>query len=169
VFAESPRRVDAALATELRKELDKSIRAVGVFVDVDPGVIAGLHRNGVIDIAQLHGGEDETYIERLRTLCGCPVIKAVRVGDKLPPLPHGADYLLFDSGAGGGKTFDWRVLDGYDGPPYFLAGGLDETNVAAACDRLRPYCVDVSSGVETGGVKDFDKIAKFVNLVRGNL
>ena len=169
VFAESPRRVDATLAAGLRKKLDKSIQAVGVFVDENPGVIAELHRRGVIDIAQLHGGEDEAYIARLRTLCECPIIKAVRVGSELPHLPRGADYLLFDSGAGGGKTFDWRVLDCYAGPPYFLAGGLSETNVATACDRLQPYCVDVSSGVETGGVKDFEKIARFVNLVRGNL
>jgi len=166
VFAESRRRVDAETAAELKRNLDGRIKAVGVFADQDAAYIAGLYREGIIDIAQLHGNEDGEYIARLRGICGCPVIKAMRVKDVLPAPPEGADYILFDSGGGSGMTFNWEILSGFAGLPYFLAGGLDETNVMRAIKLLDPYCVDVSSGVESGGNKDPEKIKNFVETVR---
>ncbi|MCL2401307.1 MAG: phosphoribosylanthranilate isomerase [Oscillospiraceae bacterium] len=167
VFAESRRQVDCDTAAELREKLDNRIQSVGVFADHSPDYIAKLFDRGVIDIAQLHGDEDANYIENLRSLCSCQIIKALRIDAQLPSFPLGADYLLFDSGGGSGKTFDWRILRG-DKAPYFLAGGLNETNVTDAIRLLRPYCVDVSSGVETNGVKDYQKIDRLVRLVREN-
>jgi phosphoribosylanthranilate isomerase len=170
VFAKSRRQVSQAEAAALKERLDPRIKAVGVFVNEDIERIAGLCQRGIIDWVQLHGEEDEAYLARLRLRTGCPVIKSVSVGADLPPLPKGADYLLFDTASihrgGTGQAFDWRVLQGYQGTPYFLAGGLSPQNVAQALRALTPYCVDVSSGVETDGVKDPQKIDAFVRMVR---
>ena len=172
VFAPSRRRVDIETAAMLKEKLDKRIEAVGVFVNEDIRNIIQMHKNGIIDLAQLHGDEDSGYIRRLKESCGCRVIKAVGVGDTLPPLPKEPDYLLFDalsSQRGGiGKVFDWNILKNYHGLPYFLAGGLDVDNVSGAISALSPFCIDVSSGVETNGLKDGKKIESFVRLVRGH-
>jgi len=204
VFAPSRRRVDLLTAAALKRKLDPRIKAVGVFVNENIDTIAEMHRNGIIDMAQLHGDEDEAYMTKLKESCGCPIIKAVGVGSALPPLPDGvgsllppqpdvagnvpasqtdgigsilpplpdsADYLLFDTlsqqRGGTGRTFDWDVLKNYAGLPYFLSGGLGLHNVSEAIKRLSPFCVDVSSGVETDGVKNEKKIDDFVRLVRG--
>jgi len=171
VFAEgSRRRVDAKLAAALRAELDPRVEAVGVFVNQDPEWIAELYGQGIIKIAQLHGDEDAQYMRHLKELCGCSIIKALGVGKALPLSPGGADFLLFDTfgpaRGGTGRPFDWTPLDGYTGSPYFLAGGLTPENAADAVTRLNPYCVDVSSGVETDGKKDRNKIANFVSRVK---
>ncbi|MCL2701733.1 MAG: phosphoribosylanthranilate isomerase [Phycisphaerae bacterium] len=175
VFAESRRRVDVALAATFRERLDSRIASVGVFVNQDVEFVAALCRDGVISLAQLHGDEDGEAIRRLRERCGCEVIKTVGICDGggvgvLPALPLGAEYLLFDTASaargGAGRAFDWRVLAGYQGPPYFLAGGLTAANVAEAIRTLAPFAVDVSSGVETDGVKDAEKIERFVHSVR---
>ena len=170
VFAKSRRRVDEATAAMLKERLDRRIKAVGVFVNQDAGIIAGLYKNGVIDLAQLHGDEDESYILRLKESCGCPVIKASGVGDVMPRLPKNADYLLFDTlseqRGGTGKIFDWGILNGFQGPPYFLAGGLGLENVCEAIKTLSPFCVDVSSGVEKDGLKDAEKVQELVRFVR---
>lgn len=172
VFAPGSRRIDIATAAALKERLDKRIGAVGVFVNEDMETIRRIYDSGIIDIAQLHGDEDSGYIKRLRELCGCRIIKAIGVGGALPPLPDGPDYLLFDvlsSRRGGtGKIFDWNILKEYRGLPYFLAGGLSVDNVPRAMNDLAPFCIDVSSGVETDGVKDGNKIAEFVRLVRRN-
>ena len=170
VFAPSRRRIDEKTASSLKERLDGRIKAVGVFVNGDIETIAGLFFGGVIDIAQLHGDEDNDYIRRLKERCGCPVIKSVGVGDVLPPLPAAADFVLFDTlsatRGGTGKTFDWSLLRNYSGTPYFLAGGLNCENVTDARRSLAPYCIDVSSGAETDGIKDADKISRIVRLVR---
>jgi len=170
VFAPSRRRVDVKTATMLKEKLDSCIKAVGVFVNEEIGSIAKLYQNGVIDMVQLHGDENDEYIKRLKENCGCCVIKAVGVGSLLPPLPLEADYLLFDTlslaRGGVGIPFDWSILKGYSGLPYFLAGGLSIENIADALNILSPYCVDVSSGVETDGVKDAEKIEKIVCFIR---
>ena len=172
VFAPSRRRVDSATAAMLRKKLDARIRVVGVFVNEDMGNIIRMYKNGNIDLAQLHGDEDGEYIKRLRESCGCGVIKAIGVGDTLPPLPKEPDYLLFDAlsrqRGGAGKVFDWNILQAYHGLPYFLAGGLGVDNVSGVLNALSPFCIDVSSGVETDGAKDGKKIENFVHLVRRN-
>jgi len=166
----------AVTAARLRDRLDARVAAVGVFVNQDVDFVAELCRAGVIQVVQLHGDEDGGYVERLREHCGCPVIKTVGVGADngvggvLPALPTGVEYLLFDTASaergGAGRAFDWRVLAAYDGPPYFLAGGLSAANVAEAIRTLAPFAVDVSSGVETAGVKDAEKVEQFVEIVR---
>ena len=170
VFAKSKRRVDIETAAMLKKKLDLRIKAVGVFVNEDISIISQIVQNGIIDWIQLHGDEDDVYIERLKGSCNCPVIKTVGVSDTLPVLPKAADYLLFDTlsaqRGGVGKAFNWHVLKEYHNMPYFLAGGLSIKNVSDAIQLLSPYCVDVSSGVETDGVKDSAKISEFVKIAR---
>jgi len=170
VFAESRRCVDSDTAARLKERLDKRIQAVGVFVNQPIDYIAGLYRDEVIDLVQLHGEEDAGYICRLRENCGCQVIKSVSIDSFLPDTPEAADYILFDKASkargGTGKAFDWNILQGYNGAAYFLAGGLDPSSVERAVSLLNPFCVDVSSGVETDGVKDMAKIERFVRLVR---
>ena len=170
VFAPSRRKVTIGTASMLKRNLDPRIKAVGVFVNEDISVISGIVQSGIVDWVQLHGDEDDVYIEQLKAICGCHVIKSVGVIDKLPPLPGNPDYLLFDAVSeqrgGVGRAFDWCVLTKSINTPYFLAGGLSIENVLGAIDMLSPYCVDVSSGVETNGLKDPRKIHEFVRAVR---
>ena len=170
VFAPGSRRyVTPEKARELRALLIPPIRAVGVFVREAPETVAGLLNSGVIDLAQLHGGEDEEYIRQLRGLTDKPIIRAIRVDGPaalIEAAASTADHILLDHGPGGtGRAFDWSLLQGFD-RPYFLAGGLDPENVSAAVAALRPFAVDVSSGVETDGVKDEAKMRSFVGAVR---
>lgn len=170
VFAKkSMRYVSPEQADALRKQLDPQILAVGVFVNETPENIAELLGAGVIDIAQLHGREDETYIESLRMLTDKPIIKAFSVKEEQDirrAAESSADLVLLDAGSGGtGTAFDWNLLAGME-RPYFLAGGLDATTVGEAVRRWRPYAVDVSSGIETDGHKDVEKMRAFVGAVR---
>jgi Phosphoribosylanthranilate isomerase len=170
VFAENSRRyVSPEDACLLKKRLSSEIKAVGVFVREDVKVIADLLGRGIIDAAQLHGGEEEAYIRYLRKLTGKPIIKAFRIEtaeDIIAAERSSADHLLLDSGEGGtGSTFDWGLLKRMK-RPYFLAGGLTPENVGRAVGELHPYAVDVSSGVETNRKKDRDKMAAFVAAVR---
>ena len=170
VFAPSRRRVDERTASMLKERLDTRIMTVGVFVNEKAEAVADLHRSGVIDLVQLHGDEDAGYIARLKGLCDCPVIKAIGIGHELPLLAYEPDYLLFDTlseqRGGTGKVFDWGILNGFEGRPYFLAGGLTAANVAEAIKLLSPFCLDVSGGVETNGLKDMNKINEFVRLAK---
>ncbi len=169
VFARKSRRfVPPERAAELKALLDRRIQAVGVFVDEPPEEVARLLNAGVIDLAQLHGHEDEAYLARLRTLTDRPLLQAFRIRsgeDVARSAQSSADRLLLDAGAGEGTAFDWSLLRGYP-RPYFLAGGLDPENVVRAVALLRPFGVDVSSGIETDGRKDPIKMAAFVNAVR---
>lgn len=170
VFAPKSRRyVPPEEAARLRRQLAPGIRAAGVFVRESPETVAGLLERGIIDIAQLHGGESEEYIKRLRALSDKPIIRAFRIDspqDAAAAQESTADFVLLDSGSGGtGETFDWGLIRGIR-RPYFLAGGLCVENVAAAVGALHPYGVDVSSGIETGGLKDKEKMAAFVRAVR---
>ena len=170
VFAPKSRRcVSPEGVKALRAGLASGIRAVGVFVNEAPEAVATLLNDGMIDIAQLHGGEDEAYIKALRMLTDRPLIKAFRVdgpADLDPAYQSSADYILLDNGAGGtGAAFDWEILKDFD-RPCFLAGGLGPENVARAIQAVRPFAVDVSSGIETNGVKDYMKMTAFVNAAR---
>ena len=169
VFAEkSRRRVTFEQAAELKKLLDPGIKAVGVFVNERPETVAQLLNADIIDLAQLHGDEDGEYIKRLRALSPKPIIQAFRISgteDLLYAAGSSADYVLLDSGAGTGTAFDWDIIRNID-RPYFLAGGLDPKNVGKAVRTLHPYAVDVSSGIETGGLKDREKMAEFTAAVR---
>ena len=170
VFARRSRRfVSSERAKALRDGLDSGISAVGVFVNEAPEVVSALLNDGVVDIAQLHGGEDEDYIQALRALTDRPLIQAFRIDgvhDLKRARASSADHILLDHGAGGtGSAFDWTMLKDFD-RPCFLAGGLGPDNVAQAIKALRPFAVDVSSGIETDGVKDVLKMTAFVNAVR---
>ena len=170
VFAKkSARYVLPERAAALRKQLAPQILAVGVFVNETPENAAELLETGVIDMAQLHGSEDEAYIERLRTLTDKPIIKAFSVKEEQDirrAAGCSADLVLLDAGSGGtGTAFDWGLLAGME-RPYFLAGGLDASTVGEAVRKWRPYAVDVSSGIETGGYKDVEKMRAFVRAVR---
>lgn len=165
------RYVSPAKAAEMRNALDPSIIPVGVFVNEPPTEVVSLFQNGTIQIAQLHGNEDEAYVKTLRKLCPCPVIKAFIIKseeDIFKALSFPCDYLLLDNGLGTGETFDWSLIQNID-RPFFLAGGLNPENVTKAIRFAHPYAVDVSSGVETDGKKDPDKIQSFISSVRSNL
>jgi phosphoribosylanthranilate isomerase len=178
VFAKSPRQVSSALAQFLRFRIADGITPVGVFVNAPIALITELYQNGIISIAQLHGDEDESYISQLkkqsvtsiRLTQGKPiqVIKTIIYTNIKPkiPLPNSADYILLDSGAGSGKTFDWKKFNVLATKrPWFLAGGLNIDNIDKAME-LNPFAVDVSSGAETDGVKDRKKILELVAAVR---
>ena len=169
VFApKSKRYIDPQKAAQLKELLSSDIRAVGVFVDEAPDTVAALLNNGVIDIAQLHGSEDEAYIQRLRQRTDQPIIKAFQIKSRhnlAEAKTCTADHILLDSGAGTGNVFDWSVLRDVK-RPYFLAGGLSPGNAREAVRLLQPYAVDVSSGIETDGLKDREKAAAFIAAVR---
>ena len=170
VFAPgSRRRLTPEQAKALKCLLNPGILAVGVFVNEEPEHVAELLRRGTIDLAQLHGDEDEAYLSALRRLTKAPILQAFRIrseADLAVAVESTADYVLLDAGAGDGKTFDWSLLEEFD-RPYFLAGGLTPENVYAAVGALRPFAVDVSSGIETDGVKDPAKMRAFAAAVRG--
>ena len=172
VFVQSRRRVTPAQAAAIRKRLDGRIKAVGVFVDTAADEVVALVQAGVIDHIQLHGSEDAAYIERLRSKTDTPVIKAVRVQSTRQVLAAQdlpCDYLLLDAyhpekPGGIGERFDWTLLPALE-KPYFLAGGINAGNIREAL-KLKPYAIDVSSGAETDGLKDRQKIIKLVNIIR---
>ena len=167
-WPKSKRAVGDEQAAELKKSLDPSIQAVGVFVNETPERIIQLLKKQIIDLAQLHGEETEEQIERIRRETGKPVIKAVKIRtreDILAGIQTKADYLLLDSGMGSGETFDWNTIPQIE-KPFFLAGGLYPGNVEEAVQNFHPYAVDVSSGVKTDGKKDEAKIREFIRRVR---
>lgn len=169
VFAKKSKRyVAPEVAERLRRKLSHEIQAVGVFVDESVQQVAKLLREHVIDIAQLHGSEDDDYIRTLRELTNKPIIKAFRIKEEsdLDEIEAcSADYVLLDSGAGCGETFEWRLIKNIK-RPFFLAGGLDASNANRAVQEIHPYAVDVSSGIETNGFKDKEKMRTFVTVVR---
>ncbi|MCL2026302.1 MAG: phosphoribosylanthranilate isomerase [Leptospirales bacterium] len=169
VFAESRRKVSAQQALKLRKKLSPNIIPVGVFVNETIESILSLTQDGIIDAIQLHGSEDEEYIGRLKGLTGKPVIKTIAVqkeGDVQKRAATAANFLLLDNVSGGtGKTFDWNLI-GKTSKPFFLAGGLDVKNITEAIAKTAPFAVDVSSGVEKDGFKDYGKIKEFIRRAR---
>ncbi len=174
VFAENRRRtLTRDKAHELKEMLSSDIKAVGVFLNNDMNYVISLVQDGIIDIVQLHGDEDEEYIKYLRAHIKAPIIKAVRAvsADKILEAEHlDADYLLIDTyekGAAGGtgRVFDWGIIPKLH-KPFFLAGGLDPENIREAM-KTDAFALDMSSGVETDGLKDRDKIIRTVKTVRG--
>lgn len=173
IFANTRRKVEYNTAKILKEKLSKEIKAVGVFVDEPIENIVRLCNDEIIDIIQLHGNEDEEYINELRQQTNKPVIKAVRVqnkeqiysADKLS-----VDYLLLDTYnknlvGGTGEVFNWDIVPHNLTKPVFLAGGLSAKNVESAIDTVKPYCVDLSSSVETDGVKDKEKIKQVMEIM----
>lgn len=164
----SRRFVTGEQAAQLKALLSPAVQAVGVFVDAPPEEVAGLLTDGIIDMAQLHGAESEEDIRYLQAVTGRPVIKAVKVHSRPDVetwLGSGANYLLFDSGMGSGRTFDWSLLEGVE-RPYFLAGGLGPDNLEQVLAHGGPYGIDLSSSVETDGRKDPEKMRRVIELVK---
>lgn len=155
-------------AAHLRSLLDPAIPAVGVFVNEPAENVIRLLQAGTIQIAQLHGQEDEAYIEELRRAGDHCIIRAFAVRsseDIHRAFAFPADYPLLDNGKGTGETFDWSLFQEQE-KPFFLAGGLSPENVKEAIECFHPYAVDVSSGVETDGYKDYEKMKAFMDAVR---
>ncbi|MBQ9345139.1 MAG: phosphoribosylanthranilate isomerase [Kiritimatiellae bacterium] len=173
VFAAgSRRRVTPTEALALKRCLAPGIVAAGVFAGDSPEAIAAVVASGAIDAVQLHSADgDEERIAALRALVpGVPLVRAVKVrtaDDLATAEASSADLVLLDAGAGGGVPFDWRILAGHPfSRPFWLAGGLTPENVAEAVRFARPRGVDASSGVETGGFKDFAKMQQFIAEAR---
>lgn len=158
IFAKGFKRtIDYDKAKELKDNLDKNIKAVGVYIDQDISYIKEAYDRGIIDMIQLHGNETDEYIKELKKEVPLPIINVYR--DSIY-----ADYVLYDSiNPGSGKTFDWSRID--NNKPFFLAGGLNIDNVLEA-KKLNPYCIDASSGVEINGFKDFELMKEFIMKVR---
>lgn len=195
----SSRNVSAIQAARLKGKLNPEIKAVGVFVNAPAEQVISYYNVGIIDIAQLHGNENEEYIKKLHD-AGLTVIKAFKMkktGENInlagnanietPEKPTGsaitetygkstddviteavkssADYIMFDPGKGEGATFNWQLIKGIK-REFFLAGGLIPENIEKAVETVQPFAVDVSSGIETNGHKDPDKMAAFVKNTR---
>ncbi|AMK16385.1 phosphoribosylanthranilate isomerase [Methanobrevibacter olleyae] len=197
VFAKSPRQVSFNQAKELSGLLKEDIIPVGVFVNEDLKFIVDLFKEGIIEIAQLHGDEDEKYIQNLKSISyeitgrEIKVIKSIEIknndennkkyddnnqinndidfNEKLLEWRDSvSDYFILDSGKGSGNTFNWNLIDKDNEmlkKPFFLAGGLNSENIGLAIKEFNPYAVDLSSGVETEGFKDEEKIKQIVEIL----
>ena len=167
VFAPSKRQVTLEQAAELAKIIPSNIRKVGVFVSPSRVELLEAVDKVGLDFVQVHGQVVDKLFENLP----CGSIQAVQV-DGNGHVPNSqADYLLFDAPvAGSGQTFDWDQLDMTElAQPFFIAGGLNEDNVARAIQHFSPFAVDVSSGVETDGQKDHEKIRRFIERVKNGI
>lgn len=168
VFAESKRQIDFDTAKTLKKLLKVNIPVVGVFVNGNIEDILELYRNDIIDIAQLHGDENEDYINQLKEEAPeLKLIKAIEINKKEDLNDYeniNVEYLLLDSEKGSGKTFNWDLINKNISKDFFLAGGLNSANFNQAIERFQPYGIDLSSGVETNGYKDEEKIKKIMEL-----
>ncbi|MFQ8664245.1 phosphoribosylanthranilate isomerase [Anaerostipes caccae] len=176
VFAESRRKVSGREAKKLGEQLDPSIKKVGVFVNEPLRSLITISKQAGLDIIQLHGDEGEEYIKEVKHETGKELWKAVRVrtvkdiqeAQRLP-----ADKLLLDSFSeesygGTGKVMDFAVLNQADiRKPYFIAGGLTVENLTEILKKTEPYGIDISSGIETEGIKDREKMLKVIQCVRG--
>lgn len=189
VFAPSKRQVTVDQAKTLVEELHKQytkrynngaeqsnndeIKTVGVFVNETLDNLVSIATETNLDAVQLHGDEDEAFIQSIKERSNVEVWKAVQIrnaADAEAWIDSSADMLLFDAyhkdeRGGTGEVFDWSCLDEFE-RPFMLAGGIDSTNVARAIRTVRPYGIDISSGIETKGVKDDEKIKAFTNIVR---
>lgn len=159
-FPKSHRNIDPVQAQHLRGRLRPEIRAVGVFVDQPVQTVLEAAKIARLDIIQLHGHEDNVYIQIIKEKTGKPVWKAFRIRTALDldeARVSSADEVILDNGYGTGVPFDWKMVRKF-GRPYILAGGLTPGNIREAVRLLRPKALDLSSGVETNDVKDREKI-----------
>ena len=167
VFAPSKRQVTLEQATELAEIIPTNVKKVGVFVSPSRSELLEAIEKVGLDLVQVHSRVADDLFDDLP----CASIQAVQVdGDGHVPNSQ-ADYLLFDAPvAGSGQTFDWGQLDTTElAQPFFIAGGLNEDNVARAIQHFSPFAVDVSSGVETDGQKDHEKIRRFIERVKNGI
>ena len=160
VFAESKRQVSLEQACELAKLVTGKTKIVGVFVSPSLEDLEQAIGQVPLDMVQIHGTFDEALIPKISV----PVIRAIQLSAQEAQVSSQADYLLFDAPvAGSGQTFDWDLLkDQKIRQDFFIAGGLTVDNVCQARETFQPYALDVSSGVETDGRKDIEKIKAFI-------
>ena len=160
VFAESKRQVSLEQAHELAKLVTGKTKIVGVFVSPSLEDLEQAIGQVPLDMVQIHGTFDEALIPKISV----PVIRAIQLSDQEAKVTSPADFLLFDAPvAGSGRTFDWDLLkDQKIQQDFFIAGGLTVDNVRQARETFQPYALDVSSGVETDGRKDIEKIKAFI-------
>ena len=152
----------------LSRLVSPEVKRVGVFVDPDPELPIRMLDRGIIDLVQLHGNESDDMIRSIRVATGKPVIKAYIIKnseDIKTALNSPADHILLDKGRGDGRSFDWSLAAEAD-RPFFLAGGLNLHNIGEAMEYLHPFGLDISSGAETEGTKDPEKVKKIMELVR---
>lgn len=162
------RYIEPSEVARLKAFVPASCKTVGVFVDEPVDYVVSAAKTAGLDMIQLHGNEDDGYINDIKEKTGLPVIKMVKPvseSDIIAARHCVADLILLDSGTGTGKVFDWSLIRDL-GRDYILAGGLTPENVGEAVERLKPFAVDVSSGVETEGIKDFLKMKAFAAEVR---
>lgn len=166
VFAGTKRKISFEFAGELKKRLSRDIKSVGVFVDEDIKNVVSLVNDQIIDMVQLHGNEDDLYIKTLKQYIDIPIIKAIKVkNEKSLQIHLDVDYYLLDNiNAGSGECFDWSLIKQLD-KPVFLAGGISLDNIDQAL-KQNVYALDISSGVETDGIKDKDKIKEIIRRTR---
>lgn len=170
IFAKGRRRyIEPEIAARLRAELDPSVKSVGVFVNSPVEEILETVEAVGLDMIQLHGQESEEMVCELKARTDLPVIKAFSIAgdeDLQKAANSSADLVLLDSGKGGtGEMFDWSLLKQME-RPFILAGGLSPENLEEAARTIRPYAVDISSGVETDGWKDPGKIGACMDIIR---
>ncbi len=169
VFDTGRHFVSDETAGAIRKTLDARIPIVGVFADDDPAHIMALSRRGIIQYVQLHGTESEDYLQKLKREMQIPFIRAISVKsmeDIQEKENTAAEFLLLDHGKGGtGRAFDWTMIPPLT-KPWFLAGGIGISNISKALS-YHPFAVDISSGAETEGKKDAEKMRQLVEIVRG--
>lgn len=177
-FPKSHRSVNVETLKKLSSMLDKNIVSVGVFVDEDPGLIEELLNSETIQIAQLHGSENNATIERIMSNTKKPVIKAFCVSGSIDEYEKtlniandcSSEHLLIDTGKGGGIAMNFSMMKnaienvGFD-RPYFLAGGLDTSNIKKAVEILHPYAVDLSGGLETNKKKDPERMRQVMDIM----
>ena len=166
-FAPSKRQVTLEQATELAEIIPTNVKKVGVFVSPSRSELLEAIEKVGLDLVQVHSRVADDLFDDLP----CASIQAVQVDGNGHVPSSQADYLLFDAPvAGSGQTFDWGQLDTTElAQPFFIAGGLNEDNVARAIQHFSPFAVDVSSGVETDGQKDHEKIRRFIERVKNGI
>lgn len=181
-FEKSPRHVDIETASYLASYVPDHVQVVGLFVNPSDEVLKQTLDNVRIDLIQLHGDETSQRVQEIKETHGKAIMKALPISASedlkiVDTYTNHIDYFLFDAKpdptltdlpGGNGLSFDWTILEGFNAPkPYFLAGGLTPENVETAITKLKPYGVDVSSGVESApGVKDTAKIASFLRCTK---
>ena len=167
-FYKNKRQVTYEKARKLKQLLDKDIRVIGVFVDENTNVVASAANDDLLDVIEFHGNEGPGEIERIKAFTSKPIIQGFRIRSRADveiALDSHADSILMYSDSECGVPMDWKLLTNVT-RPYFLAGGLNADNIEKAIKICHPFAVSVTTGVETDGIKDREKMAAFIKIAR---
>ena len=167
-FYKNKRQVTYEKARKLKQILDKDIRVIGVFVDENTNVVASAANDDLLDVIEFHGNEGPGEIERIKAFTEKPIIQGFRIRSRADvelALDSHADSILMYSDSESGVPMDWKLLKNVT-RPYFLAGGLNADNIEKAIKICHPFAVSVTTGVETDGIKDREKMAAFIKMAR---